>query len=451
MANPARVKWLLDASALSRTRVAALTACFLVAVIDGIDFVSIGVVAPLMREDIQMSTAQLGLVLALTQFGAVFGAVVLGRLADRWGRKPLMIGSLLLIALFTWLTAEAQSVAELAPIRFCVGIALTGALPATLAMCAELAPPRLRATVLALVVAGFPLGAAIGSIGGGTLALEYGWRAVFYAGALLPLGLAVLIAAAVPESPVFLAQTDHTGRRVEAALARYASPVDSSGLWRPLAKSERNPGEREPPGSGGAFGALFADGLARPTLMLWAMLFCSGVLSNVTLVWLPTIFDTAGRGVGYAAAVVGVVNIGATLGMATAGRLLELAGARLTVMVAFLVAATATLALGLAPTREAAMAAGGLLGFFLGITTSAGYALSALIYPVSARSTGVGAAAAALRIGTVAAPILIPMVLAVALPLTLTLALVAFVPALAALVAARLRPDFAATPRARSS
>jgi len=167
------------------------------------------------------------------------------------------------------------------------------------------------------------------------------------------------------------------------------------------------------------------------------MLFCSGVLSNVSLVWLPTIFDAASRDPLFAIQVGGAINIGAMLGMATAGRVLETFGARITIGIAFFVGACATAALGIANVVPIAVVIGALMGYFLGITTSAGYALSALIYPANLRGTGVGAAAAALRVGTLAAPLIIPIVLSYALSVRWTFMIIAIVPLSAALIASR--------------
>ena len=208
MANPARVSAALNESPLTAYRGLAIVLCILVAVIDGLDFVAIGVVAPLMMRDIGFSHGQLGAILALTQIGAVIGALALGKAADRYGRKRLIIISLLLIAIFTWLTAVASSFVSLAAVRFLVGLALTGALPATLALVSELAPQRYRATIVALVVAGFPLGAGIGSLAGGVISEASGWKAVLprrgaavVAGDCNPLRVAGVAALSCPQRP----------------------------------------------------------------------------------------------------------------------------------------------------------------------------------------------------------------------------------------------------------
>ncbi len=437
MANPARVSAALDDAPFTAYRSLAIGLCICVAIIDGFDFVAMGVVAPMMMRDLQFSHAELGAILALTQIGAAIGALALGKAADRFGRKRLIIISLLLIALFTWLTAVASSFEELLVVRFLVGLALTGALPATLALTSELAPARFRATIVSLAVAGFPMGAAIGSLAGGVIAETYVWQAVFYVGAALALALAAVIYVALPESPRFLALNDNRGQRMKAAMARLTPRVNVDTLWLPISKDKAPHSDVAQARTPASIRALFAREFSTPTIMLWTLLFCSGVLSNVTLVWLPTIFDQAGLSVGYASRIVGAINIGAVLGMASAGRILESVGPRLTIGAAFLVAAVATVLLGSAHAAGFAPAIAAIMGFFLGITTSAGYALSALIYPSAIRSTGVGGGAAALRIGTVVAPVIMPALLAFALSVQWTFVAIAFVPLLAGILASR--------------
>ncbi len=439
MANPARVSTVLAHAPFTAYRGFAIALCVLVAVVDGLDFVAIGVVAPLMMQDMNLSAGQLGAILALTQIGAAIGALALGKAADRYGRKLLIIISLLLIAAFTWMTAVAKTFETLLVVRFLVGLALTGALPATLALTSELAPERYRATVVSLVVAGFPLGAAIGSLAGGVIAETIGWKAVFYFGAALPLILAVIIYYALPESPRFLALNDNRARYIGATMKRLVPNVDASTLWEPISKSLIPESERDQRRTPPEIRALFTAEFITPTMMLWTLLFCSGILSNVVLVWLPTIFNEAGYSVGYASRIVGAINIGAVLGMAAAGRILDSVGPRLTISMAFLVAAFATASLGLIEGTQLAILAAAVMGLFLGITTSAGYALSALIYPTAIRSSGVGGGAAALRIGTVAAPLIMPALLSFALPMKWTFASVAIVPFIAAAIASRFR------------
>lgn len=438
MANPARVALLLDEAKMNRTRFFAIVLCILITVVDGMDFVAIGIVAPLMMEELGLGAGQFGVILAMTQIGAVIGAVTLGRAADTYGRKLMIVISLCLISVFTLLTAVVTSYGALLTVRFMVGVALTGALPATLALCSELAPRKYRASVLALVVAGFPMGAAIGSIGGGQLALAYSWQSIFVVGAALPLLLALVVYVALPESPSFLARTDYRGIRIASVMRRLVPKVDTAKLWHSVPRRLLMDDDS---GGGASVARLFEKGLTRPTLLLWSLLFCSGALSNVTLVWLPTIFAQDGFDIGYAAKVVGAINIGATIGMASAGRLLELIGPRVTVGLSFAIGAIATVGLGQADTIVFSASIGAVMGFFLGITTSSGYALSAILYPSAVRSTGVGAAAAALRIGTIIAPLVVPALLVLALPMASTFIAVAVVPALAAVIAMGFRKN----------
>jgi len=436
MANPDRVGVSLQAAPMTPYRVTAFFLCVLVAVIDGFDFVAIGVAAPLLTAELRLSVPQLGAVLALTQVGAAMGALGLGKAADRFGRKTIIVLSLLLIALFTGLTPLAGRFATLLVIRFLAGVALAGVLAPAIALVSELAPARRQATLVGLVVAGLPLGAAIGSLGGAELAQAFGWRSIFALGAGLALAVAVLVWRALPESPRYLALADNTGRRLASTLRRLAPQVDAARLWEPLPGVRRDASVNS---TRGPRDGLFQGDLARTSVMLVILLFCSGVLSNVMLVWMPTILTRGGVDFAFAARVVGAVNIGSVVGMVIAGRALEIFGPRRTLGVAFCAAAGLTLSLGLQSGEVASLATGAALGVFLGATTSAGYALASLVYPSEIRSTGVGLGTAALRVGTVCAPLIMPVLIGLDVSKAWTLALLALLPLCAGLLAAGFR------------
>lgn len=436
MANPDRVSAALEVAPLSAYRISAIFLCVLVAVIDGFDYVAIGVAAPLLTADLGLSVSQLGAVLALTQIGAAFGALALGRAADVFGRKSIIVLSLALIAAFTALTPFVQSFEALLFVRFLAGIALAGVLAPAIALASELAPVRRQAALVGVVVAGLPMGAAIGSFAGGGLAEAYGWRSIFLLGASLACVLAFVVNYALPESPRVLALIDNTGERIAATMRRLTPGVDTTRLWEPLPRAASSVSAVDDSGS---FNALFAPHFARASFMLIILLFCSGVLSNVMLAWMPTLLTQSGVDFGFAARVVGAVNVGSVIGMVAAGRALEIFGTRTTLGVAFCAAAVATLGLGWQSEGWGSLAAGAALGVFLGATTSAGYALASIIYPAQIRSTGVGLGTAALRVGTVCAPLIMPVLIGVGASKEWTLSLLAVLPLLAGLLAANFR------------
>ncbi|MFH1117000.1 MAG: MFS transporter, partial [Pseudomonadota bacterium] len=136
----------LDNSAFTPYQMWVCLLCVLVTVLDGFDLTVIGVALPKIAEHLKSEPKALGLAVGAGQFGPLVGAAILGMLADRWGRKMMLIISALLFGGFTLLTAYITSVEQLAVCRFLAGIGLGGAIPNALAYGSEYSPSRNRAT-----------------------------------------------------------------------------------------------------------------------------------------------------------------------------------------------------------------------------------------------------------------------------------------------------------------
>src|SRR5208282_5870748 len=121
----------------------------------------------------------LGLALSAGQFGPLIGAIVLGSLADRWGRKWMLFISALFFGVFTLCTAYITSVPQLALFRFLAGLGLGGAVPNALAFGSEYAPARSRQGIVATMYAGMPAGSVVGALSAVFLLPYYGWQSVF--------------------------------------------------------------------------------------------------------------------------------------------------------------------------------------------------------------------------------------------------------------------------------
>ena len=152
-------------------------------------------------------------------FGLMIGALTLGPLADRVGRKKIIIFSTLAFGIGTLATAFIQDVNTLLVIRFLTGLGLGGAMPNTVAMTSEFNPHRRRATMVMIMFCGFSLGAALGGLLAAALIPQFGWRSVFVVGGVAPLLLVPILALRLPESVRFLALTGSANARVAELLA----------------------------------------------------------------------------------------------------------------------------------------------------------------------------------------------------------------------------------------
>src|SRR6185437_13957031 len=174
--------------------------CALVSALDGIDTQSIGVAAPFIAEELGVKLAHFGPIFSSALVGATVGAASFGPLADRFGRKTLLIVAVLLIGGFTILTVFANSVPMLMAIRVLAGLGLGGATPCFIALTSEYTPARLRAALVTLMWSAFPLGGLLGGLLNWYLIPHAGWRAIFYIGGVAPLVLAVVLCLYLPES-----------------------------------------------------------------------------------------------------------------------------------------------------------------------------------------------------------------------------------------------------------
>lgn len=161
--------------------------CFIVALLEGLDLQSIGVAAPRMAREFGLSVGQMGLAFSAGTFGLLPGAMLGGRLADRIGRKRVLILATALFGVFSIATAQVWDFASLLVIRVATGIGLGGAMPNLIALCAEAVPPRLRNTAVSVMYCGIPFGGAIAAVVGLLSAGDTGWRHIFYVGGFGPL------------------------------------------------------------------------------------------------------------------------------------------------------------------------------------------------------------------------------------------------------------------------
>src|SRR3977135_2705613 len=229
--------------------------------LDGFDTQAIGYVAPSLAKEWGLSKAALGPVFSAGLFGLMIGALVFGPLADRIGRRKIIIFSTLAFGLGTFATAFVSDVNTLLAIRFLTGLGLGGAMPNAVAMTSEFSPHRRRATMVMIMFCGFSVGAALGGLLAAAMIPQFGWRSVFVVGGLAPLALVPVLALRLPESVRFLALTGRANQRV-GELLRLINPKSA---FAPATQFVIH----EPGLAGIPMLHLFKDGRTLVTLLLW--------------------------------------------------------------------------------------------------------------------------------------------------------------------------------------
>jgi AAHS family 3-hydroxyphenylpropionic acid transporter len=350
--------------------VVTLSLCFAIALLEGLDLQSVGVAAPRMAREFGLSVAQMGLAFSAGTFGLLPGAMFGGRLADRIGRKRVLILSACIFGLLSIATALVSSFDMLVLVRVLTGIGLGGALPNLIALSSEAVSPKARNTAVSVMYCGIPFGGVIASIIGIVSMGDTDWRHIFYVGGLGPLVLVPLLVALLPESKAF-SKASH-GASVKPA------PV----------------GE-----------ILFGASRGLSTLQIWISYFCTLIVLYFLLNWLPSLM--AARGL--ARAEVGYVqiffNVGGGLGALCIGMLMDRLRGGVVVSGMYLGIIASLAALSMAPGFGALAISAFFAGMFVIGGQSVLYALSAAFYPTAMRGTGVGAAVAVGRVGSVVGPL----------------------------------------------
>lgn len=417
---------LLDAAPVGGFQIRVALLCGLIAMLDGFDTQAIAFVAPVIGREWGVAPAQFGLIFSAGLLGIMVGQLLLGPLADRYGRRPVIIGCTALFGVLSLATAAADGWMALLALRFLTGIGLGGATPNLITLTCEIAPPRARGTMITAMFAGFPLGAAVGGYISSMLIPAFGWQSVFVLGGAVPLALLLVLLPWLPESPQFL----HAKRRGEGQLARILDAI--AGADRPPLPPAAATDERPRTG----FAALFAPGLAAITLPLWVAYFCSLLMIYFLMSWLPTVARQSGLPLDTAIISSVFLNLGGAIGGILLGRVADSLGAFRTLAAGYAIAGVSLASIGVFGSQAGPLMA---LAFVAGLFTIGGQtamnAATSGIYPAQVRATGLGAALAVGRAGSIIGPWVGGLLLASDWPLSAIFTAVAMPAALTVLIA----------------
>jgi len=399
------VRQFIDSQPFGRYQLLVAGLCAAIVFIDGFDAQVMGFVAPALSAELHVARMTLGTVISSGTLGMMVGALVFGPVADRYGRKPVLVTCALTFGVGSLLTATASSVAQLTAFRVFTGFGMGGAMPNAIALTFEYMPRRSRNSAVMTMFCGFALGSACAGWVAAAVIRELGWQSVFLVGGSIPLLLAILLIAILPESIRFLVVKGGRQKKVYEYLSRIAPGAIPDALRAPMYKVIAGELDDEP--ASFSVRQLFADGRRRVTLLLWTMFFMN--LLNLWFLnnWLPTIMNDAGLAVSTASLIASLFQIGGVVGSLLLagfwGRRLSfgvLASTYLAAAVLILLIAEAGSSI---PLLAAAVFASGI-GVVGGQTVS--NALAADVYPTALRSTGVGWALGIGRVGSILGPIL---------------------------------------------
>jgi MFS transporter, AAHS family, 4-hydroxybenzoate transporter len=369
-----------------------------VVVMDGFDVQAMGFVAPALTQDWRLDPTALGPIFGAGLLGMLVGSMLLSILADRVGRRPVLVGSTTFFSLCMLGTAAAGSVQQLVILRFLTGLGIGGVMANAVALASEYSPQRQRASLLMWISCGFTGGAIAGGLISAALIPWGGWRSVFLIGGVLPLAIAAVMYWRLPESLLFLSLQQGAHDRLGPLLRRIAPGIDP-GRDLHLTRPERVHGR-------GALTKLFHDGRALMTVLLWLVSFANLLNLFFLANWLPLLSTRMGFSSSTAVLMGTTLQLGGLIGAVFMGPLIDRLGFYRVLVPVFVIAGFAVATIG-EPSLSLPFLY--LVIFVAGIcivgAQPALNALASTFYPTEIRATGVGWSLGLGRVGAIVGPV----------------------------------------------
>jgi AAHS family 4-hydroxybenzoate transporter-like MFS transporter len=370
-------------------RVAAL--CTLVQICDGYDLNAVAWAVPPLIHVWHLPPAMFQFAFMWSSIGILAGALSAGPIGDRFGRRPLLLGSLTLFGVASLLTATADSLTMLCIWRCLTGLGIGGGFSGAAALTGDYAPHRFRATMIMATFTGAPAGGFIGGQIVAALLTQFGWPVIFILGGAFPLAVVVALALWLPESPRFLAQKRNLSQRHAAVLQRLdIAPTGTVDVAR-----------------GNPIWMLFSRGYALQTILLWIVYFCSLMNLFLFAYWMPTVLNLIGMSPPQAVFASSIRDLGAIFPVLYLGIAIDRIGPERTLALHYAVGAVfiamiALIALPYAWLLVVSFLAGmTIIGSQTGANGTCGK-----LYPARMRTSGLGWALGVGRLGAIAAPLL---------------------------------------------
>ncbi|MAK61881.1 MAG: MFS transporter [Ponticaulis sp.] len=388
---------ILATERMSMAQIVVIALCVLLNAIDGFDVLSISFASPGISAEWGISRGALGIVLSMELIGMAVGSILLGQVADRVGRRPVIIGCLLIMASGMYLASTANGIEILSAFRLFTGLGIGGMLACTNAMVAEYSNDKYRSLNVTLMAAGYPIGAIVGGAIASQLLVHFDWRAVFLFGCAFTICLLPAVYFLMPESVSNIAS-----RRPENALEKVNSILVKLGHNVVAALPEPNKA------SGGVgISRLFGPDLFKITLVLTLAYFAHIMTFYYILKWIPKLVVDMGFVASEAGNVLVWANVGGAIGGVLLGVLTRKFDVRwLTIgILVFSFLLVTLFGRGQADLQGLSIASAAA-GFFTNAGVVGLYALLAAYFPANVRAGGTGFVIGVGRGGAALGPII---------------------------------------------
>ncbi|ENV76285.1 MFS transporter [Acinetobacter ursingii] len=371
----------IDENRVSPMQKLVIFLCLMIVVVDGIDISIMGFVAPVIKQEWGISTTDLAPVMSAALVGLALGAVVSGPLADKFGRKKLLIINLLGFGLFTLLAALSSGVTELMMYRFIAGLFMGGVMPQAVTLVTDYSPMRLNGRMVTIILSGFTIGAAIGGFLAAWIIPHYNWHAMMIIGGVLPIILAVVAIFTLPESIGYKVLKQHPKPEIDAIINKMAPDFDTRNkvFVLPKAKtSTTNPVK-----------TVLSPFYVLGSFLLWWS-YASGLFVVYLLgSWLPMMSHEFGFSISEASLITAIYQLGGPIGCIACGYLMDKINPHIGLVIGYVVAITFMVFVGEVGHNFVMYS---VMCFFIGMWMNGANAglnsVSSAFYPVFARATG---------------------------------------------------------------
>jgi len=363
-------------------------------VMDGFDGQMIGYAIPAIMKEWGVARGAFSIAVATGLAGMAIGSLTAGVIADKIGRKPVLVASLFLFGVSTMLIGQAPDVQTIAQIRFFAGLGIGAALPSATTMIAEFTPHRLRTMAVTTAIVCYPLGGMLAGLVAGQILPVQGWRAFFVIGGAMPVVYALVLVMLLRESPKYLARQSARWEELRGLMSKMAHDVAHVLEFTDGVVDAKK----------GNVVELFRDGRARDTLWLWLAFFMTLLSIYSAFSWLPTMLTTEGLSPALAGMGLTAYNFGGVIGAILCAIAMARFGSRWPMI--FWSAMSAVTAFGLklvdiSTDTQTFLLGLGVHGLFIAALQCALYALCANMYPTAIRATGAAGALGFGRLGAI--------------------------------------------------
>ncbi|MGA6877426.1 MULTISPECIES: MFS transporter [Acinetobacter] len=383
----------IDSIPLSRLQKVIIVLCFLVAAMDGFDIAAVGFIAPALIAEWSLSPADLAPLFLSGVFGLMLGAFMFGPLADKFGRKRIIIWSVIIFGIGTLISAFSPNLTTLVILRFLTGLGLGGAMPNAVTITSEYCPTSRRSTLVTVMFCGYTMGAAAGGLLSGQLIQLVGWQGILIIGGLAPLLTLPFLYYFMPESLRFMVLNKFSKEKIDTVIRKMAPKGQVIPELVASVTEKQNVSVRE----------LFSKDYFAGTLLFWCAFTMGSIIIYMISSWMPTILKNEGFDLQSASWITSAFQIGGTVGALVIAFFMDKIGQSRVLTISYVVGAFCVLLLSTGVSNLSTMLIVlGIFGIGAGISGShvGIHVFCSSYYPTHCRSTGVSWAGGAGRLGS---------------------------------------------------